>query len=289
MSSPPFAESAEVSHPPLIVLTPASSSASTRSAKRQVLDHVSLPTRSSRRASVKSEPVDDDVLLLNDDEDDKKDIVTPPPTRRGRGRPSKAKVEPESDSEEDKPLAKTVTRGKGKVKAKAISISSDDDDDDEGSDFVLSEEDVKPAPSSVNRAAMLRAAERRMNGSASSSILPTPGASGTSTPLADKVWDGSESEAEESDFLSDLSDSPPPKKKGKGKAKTTKGRRLDGEEGDEMPEAWKGKKRKSRREKDEENVEKAEIKKMERKLAAELGRKLTQGEKNQIRLQRVSC
>lgn len=238
---------------------------------------------------MKSEPVDDDVLLLNDDDDDKEDILTPPPpARRGRGRPLKVKAEPESESEEDQPLAKTAARGKGKGKAKAISISSSDDDDDEGSDFVLSEEDVKPAPSSVNRAAILRAAERRMNGSSSSSALPTPGASGTSTPLADKIWDGSESEAEESDFLSDLSDSPAPKKKGKGKAKASKGRRLDGGESEDLPEAWKGKKRKSRREKDEENAEKAEIKKMERKLAAELGRKLTQGEKNQIRLQRVS-
>lgn len=263
---------------------------STRSAKRQVLDHVSVPPRSSsRKPSVKSEPVDaEDVLLLTDDEDDKDDVATPAPTRgRGRGRSSNVKHEPESESEEDKPLPKKVTRAKANGKAKAIEISSDDGDDDEGSDFVLSEEDVKPTPSAVNRAAILRAAERRMT-SGSSTELPTPGASGTSTPLADKIWDGSESEAQESDFLSDLSDSPAPKKKGKGKGKAKGGRRLDGGEGEELPEAWKGKKRRSRREKDEESAEKAEIKKEERKLAAELGRKLTQGEKNQIRLQRVS-
>ncbi|EJT51115.1 hypothetical protein A1Q1_07710 [Trichosporon asahii var. asahii CBS 2479] len=242
-----------------------------------------LPTPSEKKAlsapSEESTPSSGNQVptpLSMSDEEDVKPV-------RGKRR---VKAEPESESEEDQPLAKTAARGKGKGKAKAISISSSDDDDDEGSDFVLSEEDVKPAPSSVNRAAILRAAERRMNGSSSSSALPTPGASGTSTPLADKIWDGSESEAEESDFLSDLSDSPAPKKKGKGKAKASKGRRLDGGESEDLPEAWKGKKRKSRREKDEENAEKAEIKKMERKLAAELGRKLTQGEKNQIRLQR---
>lgn len=270
---------------------------STRSSKRQVIDHVSVPrpTRSSSRA-VKNEPVEaEDVLLLTDEEDTKASLVqTPPPApARGRGRgrasaASKVKFEPEPESEEEQPLAKTSTR-KGKGKAKAIVISSDDDGD-EGSDFVLSEEDVKPTPSAVNRAAMLRAAERRMAFS-SSTELPTPLASGTSTPLADKVWDGSESEAEESDFLSDLSDSPAPKKNGKGKAAANgkgKGRRLDGGEGEDLPEAWRGKKKRGRRETDAEAAEKAEIKKHERKLAAKLGRKLTQGEKNQIRLQRVS-
>lgn len=232
---------------------------------------------------MKEEP---DVLLLTDDDEDIP--VTPAPTRTRRGRAANVKQEvidpDETESDEDRPLANaTRNKGKGKGKAKAASISSEDDDS--GSDFVLSEEDVKPARSAVNRAAILRATERRMN-SSSSTDLPTPLASGSATPLADKVW-ASESEAEESEYLSDLSDAPPLKKKGKGKAKP-KGQRLDGGEGEDLPEEWK-KKRKTRRNKEEESEEKKQIKKMERELAKDLGRKLTQGERNQIRLQMVSC
>lgn len=260
-----------------------------------MLDHVSVPaSRSVSRKPVKREPPDDhDVLLLTDEEDPKGRVASASAPARGRSslRASNVKAEPETD-EEDMPLAKTSRgRAKGRAAPQPVMISDDDvDDDDDDDDFVLSEEEVKPVKSGArtpSRAAVLRAAESR-RASSSKTALPTPQASGTSTPMADRVWVGSESEAEESDYVSDLTDedSPPPKKKGKAKAKAS-GRRLDGGEGEELPAAW-GKKKKTRREKDADDEEKKEIKKQERKRVAELGRKLTQGEKNQIRLQRVS-
>lgn len=120
---------------------------------------------------------------------------------------------------------------------------------------------------------------------------------------------GGDEEDEESDLsdldeVSDLSDESEdvPLKKGKGKAKAkakkgkakakAKGQRLDGQEGDEMPSDWGSSPtpdNEEAKERRRQRKEKALIRSKEAKLKKELGRKLTQGEKNQIRLALVSC
>lgn len=78
-----------------------------------------------------------------------------------------------------------------------------------------------------------------------------------------------------------------PKKPAKKKAKTSF--RLDGGKADPLPPSWELKTEEEREaELDRIKDEKALIRKKEAKLKKELGRKLTQGERNQIRLSLVS-
>lgn len=94
--------------------------------------------------------------------------------------------------------------------------------------------------------------------------------------------DLTEEEEEESDAAS-MSASPPPKK-GKGKAASF---RLDGGEVDDMPKKWKNGKKTTKIDDVREDTKKyhqAIIRDKENELKKFLGRKLTQGEKNNIRL-----
>jgi len=143
---------------------------------------------------------------------------------------------------------------------------------------------------------------------------PLPGPSSRNTPRASRTsgistpfteLDFSDDSGEDSDFSSDLSDDSAPKRKGKGKGgkKYGAGRRLDTGDVDlgmldpgilddqdvetrymtiqKMAEE----KRKARK---AEELEMEPVKKEERRLKKELGRKLTNGERNLIRLKRVS-
>lgn len=127
-------------------------------------------------------------------------------------------------------------------------------------------------------------------------------ASGASTPFAE--LDFSDDSEEDSDFSSDLSDDSAPKPKGKGRAtkRVGGGRRLDTGDidlGSLDPgilddfdvetrhmtiQKMKEERRKARK---AEEAEMEPIKKEEKKLKKELGRKLTNGERNLIRLKRV--
>lgn len=123
---------------------------------------------------------------------------------------------------------------------------------------------------------------------------PVPGGGDTpsETSLSPEADDDSDSDVfQDSDSpLSDFEDDEPAPTKGKGKGKA-KANRLDGGEVDDLSGAWKkgkkGKKLKgydSEEDTDEVLARQKLIKKMETAKRKEVGRKLTQGEKNNIRL-----
>jgi len=128
-----------------------------------------------------------------------------------------------------------------------------------------------------------------------SSAVPTPdGATEADSDLSDLSDYKEEDDDDESEYNSDDSDEPIVVKKRKAKPpkKGAKGQRLDGEEGDELPDHWARPNKKKNAELEKElqrqKAEKAWVKAKERKLSLKHGRKLTQGEKNLIRLCLVS-
>ncbi|GMK57208.1 hypothetical protein CspeluHIS016_0400420 [Cutaneotrichosporon spelunceum] len=149
-----------------------------------------------------------------------------------------------------------------------------------------------PHRSAVARAAQLRMRASRGQSSTSDSILPTPFDSSASPEYNPDDAGGFEDSAsdsaltalsdDESDAVSSEEETKKPTRKRKA---TAKGRRLDGREADQLPPSWQ---LKSQAERDEEieriKEEKELIKKKEAKMSKRLGRKLTQGEKNEIRL-----
>ncbi|BEI80575.1 hypothetical protein CcaverHIS002_0111040 [Cutaneotrichosporon cavernicola] len=152
---------------------------------------------------------------------------------------------------------------------------------------------VTPHRSAIARAAQLRMRASRGQSSTSGSTLPTPldsSASPEYIPADDDEFEGSASDSaltalsgdESDEALSEEETKKPPKKK----LRKTRARRLDGRTvADELPPQWKYK---SVAERDDEldriKEEKALIKDKEGTMSLRLGRKLTQGEKNGIRL-----
>lgn len=137
----------------------------------------------------------------------------------------------------------------------------------------------------------------RGQSSTSGSTLPTPldsSASPEYVPEDDEEFEDSafsdsplsapSDESDEAEASEEETKKPPKKKQ-----KKTTGRRLDGKKADELPESWKHRSQEERiAELQRIKDEKALIQKMEAKLKKKLGRKLTQGERNQIRLGLVS-
>lgn len=103
------------------------------------------------------------------------------------------------------------------------------------------------------------------------------------TDLSDSVSAFSSDDSDEEDFKAPVAIKAPRKKK-------AKGRRLDGEEGEEMPDHWVKPKmsEEDEAERERQKQEKLWIKSKEKALVKKLGRKLGQSEKNHIRLCLVS-
>jgi hypothetical protein len=119
-------------------------------------------------------------------------------------------------------------------------------------------------------------------------MAPTPGFDTETSDLSEY-----EEEEEEDESEYDYGDSDAPKRPKKKKApKRAKGHRLDGMEGDAMPEHWsrlsKADMEQYEMELQRQNAERRWIKAKENKLSAKLGRKLDQSEKNMIRMCLVS-
>ncbi|CAK9784888.1 hypothetical protein CC85DRAFT_283856 [Cutaneotrichosporon oleaginosum] len=154
---------------------------------------------------------------------------------------------------------------------------------------------LTPHRTAIARAAQLRMRATRGQSSTSGSTLPTPLDSSASPDLVpedveDSAFsdsplstfsDEESDEAEESDEVSDEDTKKPAKKK----LKAAKGRRLNGSAADQLPPTWK---HRSQADRDAEleriKEEKLTIRRLEAKLKKKMGRKLTQGERNQIRL-----
>jgi hypothetical protein len=138
----------------------------------------------------------------------------------------------------------------------------------------------------------------RGQSSTSGSTLPTPLDSSESPEYVpedddefeDSAFSGSPLSAPEDYESDEAEESDEDTKPAKKKQKKVRGRRLDGGKADELPPTWQHRS-KAEREAELERIkeEKKLIKKEEAKLSKKLGRKLTQGERNQIRLGMVSC
>lgn len=137
----------------------------------------------------------------------------------------------------------------------------------------------------------------RGQSSTSGSTLPTPLDSSESPEYVpedddefeDSAFSGSPLSAPEDYESDEAEESEEDMKPAKKKQKKVRGRRLDDRKADELPPTWQHRS-KAEREAELERIkeEKKLIKKEEANLSKKLGRKLTQGERNQIRLGMVS-
>ncbi|KAL7424895.1 DNA repair protein rad16 [Cryptotrichosporon argae] len=236
---------------------------------------------------------------------------TAPSKGKGRARASRAKIEPiddsadEDDSEdgnfamgsdaEDKQLKKAIRASKKDVSTFNSTASSSEASSQAGTSR---NKKGQALGGRASRGSLREAALKAATGRTGRKIKESPDDSESSGAESDfapsELSQLTDYEAESGDEASDAGseESVPLRRRGKATAKAAKGRRLDGQDEDEMPPDFEISDlhsiediRAYRREQARKHNETMKpIRKREAKLRDELGRKLTQGEKNYIRL-----